>query len=458
VTVSTFGGLNIASSSLAAQRRAIETAGHNVANANTAGYSRQRVDLAARASGSVGIHTGTSLQPGGVAVVSQTRISDAFVVSRLHAEGSRQGSTDVLRETLAVIEAAFDEPGETGLAAQLEGFYDAWDAVVTRPEDLAVRTSLLQKAGAVADSMNALHQRISAVADGALQRAEAAVVDVNSLTTGIAQLNRVIAEQTAIGQVSGESLDQRDQLIGQLARYVGVQTRTGDDGMVTVSVGGSNLVSGGRSTAVSLDTSVPGAAVLRLDGAGTALRPAEGEIPALLRVADVEVPAQLARLDAVALSLVQTVNDQHALGQTLHDPPVAAGAFFTATGAADLALAFSDPQLVGAAALGAGRYDGGNARAMANLAGLPGGPDALYRATVAELGVQANAANGAAGLQDEVVGRLVDQRDAISGVSIDEEMTNLVAYQQAYQASARYLTAVDEMLDTLINGTGLVGR
>lgn len=461
---STFGGLGIASTSLAAQRRAIETAGHNIANVNTPGYNRQRVDMAALVSGGAGLHTGALAQPNGVDIVAQTRIVDTFVTERMNRETAAMGSANVLRDAWGTIESAYNEPGENGLAAQLEGLWDAWDTVVTRPEDLSVRTALLQKAQAVTDGFNSLHARISQVGTDALDRAAIAVNDVNRITEGIASLNTTIAAQQAAGTPANDLMDQRDNLVRELSGHVQVRTRTEDNGMLTVFVSGSSLVIGNRSTDLELDTSGAGA-VLRMVGSGTEVTPAEGTIPKLLEVANTMVPGQLAALDGVARSLATAVNDQHALG---HDLQGAIGQkFFSFTDdpdntAAGLKVAddlLGDPSLVAAAApSGTATLDGSNAAKIAEIGSKPGGPAETYRSMVATLGVQANKANARVSLQTEVVQSLQDERDAVSGVSLDEEMTNLIAFQQAYQASARYLTAVDEMLSTLINSTGLVGR
>ncbi len=458
---STFGGLSLASSALAAQRRAIDTIGQNVANINTDGYSRQRVDMASLNGGSTGIHTGTIQFGSGVDVAAQTRIVDTFIIERAGRERAAKGSADTQASAFRRIEAAFNEPGGNGLAAQLEGFWSAWDAVVDRPEDLGGRAALLQKASAVTDSFRQMHRQISVIAQESIQQASAHVDDINVVAKRVAELNGSIAASIDAGVTPNELLDERDRLVGRLSERLNVTTRTDDRGMMNISVGGNSLVNGVRSSSISLDTSTPGSAVLRLSATNTIVQPTAGSIPALLHVANTVVPDHLARLDQLALSLTSTVNTQHALGQDLAALPAGVGAFFSATGAADLSLDAGikgRPDLVGAATLGAGRYDGSNAAAMAQLSGLAGGPDEIYRSMVAQLGIDAGSAYGRAELQDRIVAQVDNERMAVSGVSLDEEMTNLVAFQQAYQAAARFMTAVDEMLERLISGTGQVGR
>lgn len=458
---STFGGLHTGATGLAAQRRALETAGHNIVNANTPGYSRQKVDLGAVTGGSGMIHTGTDVYGGGVAILGLTRVVDAFLIQRANDERGMQGQTTELQRTWARVETVFNEPGENGLAAQLEAFWDAWDAVAVTPEDLAARSALLQRGIAIADTFGEHAATLDAMSVDVLQRADAMTEDVNAIAGQIAALNGAIGAATQAGIPPNDLLDQRDELVRTLSTAIDVRTRTDEFGRTSITVGGAALVSGTRSHQLSLDTTVPGAAVLRISNSTVALRPQAGQLGGLLQSANTVIPDQLVAIDAVALQLASVVNAQHQAGQDLQSPPVAGGAFFSATGARDLRL---DPALVGrpdrvaAATLGAGRFDGSNALAMAELAGTPTGPGARYRAMMAELGVSAQTANRRAELQDELTLQVDLQREATSGVSIDEEMTNLVSFQQAYQASARYITAVDEMLERLINGTGLVGR
>ncbi len=456
---STFSGLGIASSALAAQRRAIDTIGQNVANVNTAGYSRQRVDLTSLSSGSSGIHTGMVAFGGGVDVAAQIRIVDTFLTQRVGREQAAKGYTDVMAGAFTRIESGFDEPGENGLAAQLQGFWSAWESVVARPEDSAGRAALLQSAAGVTDTFRQIYSRIGEVAGESLQQAKGIVSDVNTIAARIADLNRTIGASQEAGVAPNEMMDERDRLVGVLSGYVGVTTRTDERGMMNVSIGGNTLVNGIRAGSILLDTTTPGAAVVRLGATNTIIQPQGGSIEGLLHVANTLVPTQLAGLDAVASSFMATVNSQHTQGQDLNG--VSAGNLFSGTGAGDLTVDVAmqgRPDRVGAAAIGGGRFDASNAVKLGALAGAAGGPDERYRSMVAQLGIDAGSAYGRADLQGRIVDQIENERLSVSGVSIDEEMTNLVSFQQAYHAAARFMTAVDEMLERLINGTGQVGR
>lgn len=457
--VSTFHGLGVAATGLAAHRRAIEVAGHNVANANTPGYSRQRVDLVGISGGSSMIHTGNHVYGGGVDIAGQTRIVDTFLIQRANTERAAQGTADELRQTLSRLESAFNEPGESGLASQMEAYWDAWDSVAATPDDIAARTALLQRGVAIADSVQGLDRTFDQMTADTLQRADALTRDINAIAGQVAELNQAIVTAIDAGTAPNDLMDKRDELVRSLSTSIGVTTRVDERGRMDINVGGAALVSGTRANQVSLDTADPGNAVLRISNSTIALEVKGGKLDGLLRAANTVIPQQKDALATVATRLREVVNDQHTQNQDLNGNPGQDFFKIDATGAMvvnpDL---LDDPALVGAALIGGGRFDGSGAIAMAELSGAADGPDGVYRKMIAGLGVQAQTANRRADLQDQLTRQVDRQRESVSGVSIDEEMGNLVAYQQAYQASARFMTAVDEMLDQLINGTGRVGR
>ena len=147
---STFSGLSIATSGLAAARRAVEVAGHNVANANTEGYTRQRVQLSALNGGGIGIHSGPSYQGMGVEVLTTERVLDQFLVNRANAEQATLGAFTERNQTYSRIEATFGEPSDQGLANQMAQLWSAWDTVAMDPGDEAARSVLLQRAEVLA--------------------------------------------------------------------------------------------------------------------------------------------------------------------------------------------------------------------------------------------------------------------------------------------------------------------
>jgi len=264
-----------------------------------------------------------------------------------------------------------------------------------------------------------------------------------------------------------ELADQRDQLVLQLSELTGATARSNDDGTVDVLLGGSMLVSGTRSTAVQVEgaDNVDGVAATPPAGPGpvhlafTDGRSAivtSGQAGGLMNALNSAYPSAAAGLDGVATTLASSVNDLHTAGKGLTD--TTSRDFFTATNARDLKVAITDPRNVAAAASAAGVFDASMADQIAQLGGKPGSADVTWRSYVAQVGVDSQAAARRVVLQETVAKQADAARDSVSGVSVDEEMTNLLMFQRAYEGAARVMTAVDQTLDTLINRTGLVGR
>ena len=462
--MSTFSGLSVGLSSLYAQRHGLETTGHNIANANTDGYSRQRVRLQAE-SGPVlpAYHSRWNGAGSGVSVADVERLRDVFLESRSLQERGGDAALRGRALVLGRVEAVFAEPGEVGLQSQLAEFWSGWDDVANQPDDLAARSQLLERAGTLATGLNSAAGRVATQWQASYEQLGVTVDDINATAAAVAQLNEGIASATRAGLRPHDLADQRDRLVQQLGTLAGVTVRQGESGTVDLFLGGTALVRG--STAERLR--VQGADGLTTPAGTVSVGWARDGYPAvaggaasgLLQAVNDVLPRYRDSLDALAGSLRAAVDTQHALG--FDATGAAGGDFFTGSSAADIAVAITDPRQVAASDSdggGAGDRGGANAAAMAELSTLAGGPDELYRRTVVELGVETQTANRRVDIQAEILRQLDAAREAESGVNLDEEMTTMLAYQRGYEGAARFVTAVDEMLDTLINRTGVVGR
>jgi len=450
-----FSGLQIGLSSLLAQRRAIEVAGHNVANVGTEGYSRQRVELAsdagpitpalfARYEGSgMGVRAGTI-----------TRLRDQFLELRgyqEHAAGSRLGQ---LRTTFERVESAFGEPSDTGLAAQLADFWAGWDDVANRPDDIAARSQLLERAATLASSFRRLDEQFASMRESTLDQLSATVAEVNALAGRIADLNATIQSAVLSGLNGNDLMDQRDLLVSQLAERVGATVRPNDAGTVDVFVGGTALVRGTAAEALDVVVGTDPAQTVTVAWAKDGLAAnVDGTAAGMLETVNDVLPRYRASLASVAGDLRTETNAVHATGFDLDGNP---GLDVFVLGPLGLevnpALA-GQPRLVAAAAT-PGTLDGSVASQLAGSEQA----DRSYRQLVVGLGVEAQSANRRADIQAAITQQVDAARESEAGVNLDEEMTNLIAYQHAYDAAARFVTAVDQALDTLINGTGRVGR
>jgi flagellar hook-associated protein FlgK len=475
--VSDFAAIQTALSGLTAHRRALEVIGHNVANAATEGYSRRRVDFTAAAGGTVPALFSKPRGIGnGVDIAGITRIRDALLEARVRAEVATKAQLDAEVDVYDRVEMALPEPSDTGLAVQLGDYWAAWHDVANQPQELASRAALLEQAKTLTTALNRSGVQIENARMDVVSQLEATIADANALAGRIADLNGGIRSAVAAGLQPDDLLDQRDVLVEQLAGLVGGTARQGDGGMVDVYVGGSAYVRGDRALSLEVvdgpdattpDVGDPFSRVhLEWSGANGEVPVDSGTVGGLLHGINDILPRYLSQLDGVAAQLVSSVNALHQSGYAL-DGTTTGLDFFDPVGTTSRTISLStdvdgSPELVAAGVpsgvSGSGTFDGSIAEQIALLSSNTIGADAKYRALIGTLGVEAQAVRRRAEMQGSVVTQVTDAATSVRGVSIDEELGNLVASQQAYSASARVLTAVDEMLDTLITRTGHVGR
>lgn len=471
--MSTFGSLNAATTALWAQRRALDVTGQNISNVNTEGYSRQRVDLQAMGGSVVPAFFSTSSGIGnGVSADDVTRIRDAFLEGRGHTEHANSARLTTENDTYTLVEQAFREPGDTGIQNLLSDMWSGWEDVANQPQDQAARGQVLKRLETLVGGIHFSQASLGAQWTQSRESLDVLVSDVNAAATNIADLNKAILRANQSGTPANDLSDQRDLLVMKLADQVGATVRHGDNGVVDVLVGGMTLVAG--STAGSLAT----AGTTSVDGVtadpprivtgtgGYTVRvggTAEGQLNSLNTI----IPSYRDAMDATAVSLATALNTAHGNGYDLNGAsggPLLGSASGPIT-AASLTVLITDPKKIAASSVagpsaGVGSLDHGNADAIAQLRQQTTGPtatDANYRKMITELGVQSAVAGRNLDIQAVISTQVDSARESVAGVNMDEEMTNMLSYQHAYSAAGRLVTAIDEMLDKLINGTGRVG-
>ena len=467
--MSTFGNLNTSVSGLMAAQRAMAATSQNVVNANTPGYSRQRVQLSsAGAATTATFHSGHSADIGGVRVDQVVRIRNAFTEATRAAAGGRQSALSTQTATVTGAQQLVAEPGEVGLQASLDAFYSSWHDLSVNPSDGAAGSVVLQNGQALADKLHAVSSGLGEQWNTAHADLGDVVRQVNQAATDLGKINGQVAQGGVNGQPVNELLDQRDVLVRKLADLVGGIGQIDSQGMATVSVGGIGLVSGQNVQSFSLTgaTDITQAAgnPPSITWNGLTVPVESGQAAGYLAGLRSDLPTLSSQLDGVAVALRDAVNAVHQNGFTLSG--VAGGAFFSGTGAGDLAVVPTASSQLAMAAV-ANTVDGTNAQKIGDLAndttaaavlGGTASASAQWRSMTTQLGVTVQSLTTASKVQDAVVATADDAVTADSGVNIDEEMTNMLQFQRAYQAAARAITTSDELLDTLINRTGTVGR
>lgn len=455
--------LSSALSGLTAQRRRIDVIGHNVANASTKGYSRQNVGLASRGRTSIGIHAGITNHNGGVDVSRITRSRDSFLELRVLGERASASHLNTSTEYMASIEQVFGEPSDSGIAASMDRMWSGFDDVSNYPDQLPPRSIVVGSARAVADQIQDADRSLRSVHNYAGQQLGGIVAEVNNLTIEVAQLNRSISNLSGTANPN-DLLDQRDLAVSRLSELVGVRTDPQSNGMVSLYVGGTTLLAGGLANQVSVqEVADPALSDVGLDRfamqltSGLAFEPTGGTARGVLDGANSSVVDAVRDLNAVAGNLVSTVNSLHSGGQDLAGSP--GGNLFDPTGVTASTIRVDsgvagDPTLLAAAALGAGQLDGSNAAALADLRDSTDGPDSLFAAMIVDNGLTLSSLSRRSTAQRATLDRVNEARVSARAVNIDEEMVDLVQAQRSYEASARLISTINELLDTMINRMG----
>jgi flagellar hook-associated protein 1 len=435
MSIPTLQGLQTALSGLMAEQQAIDIAGHNIANANTEGYTRESVEFGSNTPieiAALSEVTGKGAQLGtGVSVEAITRIRNAYLDSQYRTQNSALSGASTTAEELHQAQAAFNEPSSTGIASQLSEFWTAWNTLATYPTNIAAKSEVVTAGERLADGLHEVAGQLEAIAAQAgeqLTTLTGPSGEVSDYATQIAQLNGQIRLAEEAGQQPNDMLDRRDLLLDKLSSLAQITVTTQANGTDTVTLGGATkpLVEG---TTVNWPQTLTAAA--------------GGKIGALLNLTSPTgaLASFQASLNNVAATLTSSVN------------AIAPAPFFSGTTAATLTVLLKPSEVRAGSSLEVGAND--VAQAIAALRG--GEAEQGYATLVEQVGSAVKSADGEKTNMQTTLTAISDQRQSVSSVSLDEEMTNLMSYQRGYQASARTLTTMDEMLETLIEHTGRVG-
>jgi flagellar hook-associated protein 1 FlgK len=523
---STFAGLELAKRSLFTQQTALQTTGHNIANANTQGYTRQVVNMvASKPLEPVGLMRSTV--PGqigqGVEFDHIDRIREKFLDSQFTSENQSFGDVSIRKDTLDKLEAITNEPSDTGIREVTEAFWNSWQELSKTPENTTARVVVKQNALALTDAVNETSKKLTALSSDLTNNIEVNVKEANSMVSQISSLNNSIFRVEGLGDNANDLRDQRDLLVDKLSNILNITTTESSNGY-TVKMGNVELVNGNTVTTTLTSASVA-ASMTSGDLTG-------GTLHGMFVSRDTDVADYKFQLDNMMKTLaigdmnvtlpqgtvvpegttlnvngvptlytgsietrtlpadlkvtVQGLNGLHELGYSGMSGAVKSGVpFFTIkVGYTDFSAdsITVNPDIVHDAAnvststrtyLDANGTEkvvtGNNDMALMisdlrnnkisfdpNSTGKPtltdGTFDEFYRSIVSSLGVKSEDATRQAINQKILVDQVDSNRQSVSGVSLDEEMANMIKYQHSYNAAAKLMTMFDDMLDKLING------
>lgn len=456
-----YGILNVARGALLTQQRAIDVTGHNIANVNTPGYSRQRVNMQT--------NTPIPFSPGqmgtGVNAVEIQRIYDSFLGVQISNENQNLGRWEAHKDSIEKVEMILDETSGYGLNQAMSEFWNAWQDLANNPSGHTERTSLKTKSETLANTFNKIYSDLQQIQRDTDVSIKGSIQEINLITDQIADLNQQISEIEVTGQNANDLRDSRDLLLNELSSMIDITTSEGDNGKVTVLVGGGRpIVQGNSSWDLSTETNVSGLQdIVWLDGSGNSANITNnisgGKLKGWIEARDASIPGYLSRLDDLAATIISEVNTLHQGGFDLNSNP--GEPFFTGTSASQIAVnpnIVNDVNLIAASGTAAGvPGDNSTAIAIANLQNaltMSGGAatfDDYYNSVVSDVGNDVQTASTNFDHQTSMVNHLNNYRESISGVSLDEEMINLIKFQHAYDAAAKLITTVDELLNTVIN-------
>lgn len=473
---STFFGLETARRALMAQQMGLETTAHNVANANTPGYSRQVVQLEASTPFSPPSWIRPEI-PGqigtGVSVASIQRMRDAFIDTQIRQETSSLGQWETQRDLLNQVELIYNEPSESGLRNALDGFWQSLQDLSLNPESGSARTVVLQRGQVVADLLNHTYSQLKELRESVNHEVSVRVGEINAYGQKIAALNKQIVEATSVGDNPNDLMDQRDLLITELTKLVDVNVVTDKYNSATVTIGGVPLVEWDRARelAVVEDSNNANLFNVAWKSTGNAVEIHSGTLRGLLDTRDNLIKGHMDSMTDISEALFNEFNVQHQAGFGLNGETGLN--FFEYTEVPQLRVAVSEDQIAAAPGVdedGDGTDetwyigDGSNAQDLAKILNdLPiiDGTTTIrdyLTATISKLGVDSQHAIRMTDNQETLVANLGARQESVAGVSLDEEMVNMMKFQHAYNAAARVMTGLDQMYDTIINRMGLVGR
>lgn len=458
-----FQGLELGKRALLTHQLNLQTIGHNIANVDTPGFRRQRVSFqSSLPEQSLKGPVGTGIQAVGV-----RHIRDVFLTEQYRKDNRELGQWTYKEKTLSQIEAAFGEPSDTALSSLITDFFDSWESLARGDE--GAQAAIIEQANLLTNGFHELSNNLINLQDSIDSDLVMTTSKINSLTSEIANLNKQIKRSELDGDSANDLRDIRDYAVDRLSELIDVNTHENAKGDMIVYIGAMAIVD--QDSNHELDTRV-----VNMDGrvrheliwkdTEVTIKNLNGQLKGLIESRDEMIPRYLRQLDDIAATLVQQVNAIHrtgygadgSTGLNFFDPARLSAVDIrlnTEVAGDSSKIAFSQSGEEG---------DTRTAKAIANLktaevmnnntASIHG----FYSQLVGSLGVEVNQAKSFAENYSVLVNQIENEKLAVQGVSLDEEMANMVKFQHAYDAAARVITTMDQALDTVIHGMGVVGR
>jgi flagellar hook-associated protein 1 FlgK len=429
--------------SLEANQGALDVTSNNIANANTPEYSREQAVL----SEATPTQDGSLTYGNGVVLQQVQSIRDQMLELMIASAQTQYNS-------LQQVQGLFSDPTQ-GIGADFTAFFNSLDQLSSDPTSIPQRQAVLTAAQNLAGSFQQTEQSLDSIQSGLNQTVSQTVSQINSLTQQIAQLNGQVGQMQQLGQDPGVLQDQENELVDQLSQLTNVNVIQTGDGETITTGNGAALVVGNQSFGLQVSPDSSGTNQIYSQGQEITSSIDGGQLGGTIQVRDQVIPGLLTQIDNLASQFATSINSAQAAGfdlngnqgQPLFSVTPGAGA------ASSLTVAISDPNLIAASSDGTPGSNGNIANLMAvQTQALPSGTDPIdaYANLVSLTGNLTSQAQAEVNASTSSLTQLNNQRGSISGVSIDEESTNLMNYQRAYEAAARVVTTVDQLTQDVL--------
>jgi flagellar hook-associated protein 1 len=446
----------IASQALEADQGAMDVTSNNIANQNTPGYSREVAVLdeaAPTEDGNISYGNGVTLQ-------QIQSITDQVLQIQIADQTQQQSSAQTQYNALQQVEGPFSSSTQ-GIGADITAFFNSISQLSTDPTSIPDRQAVLSAAQTLAGDFNSTEQSLDSVQAGLNQSVSQNVTQINTLTQQIAQLNVQVGEMQKLGQDPGTLGDQENQLIQQLSQLTNVNEIQTENGLTLTTGNGTPLVVGSQSFALQTTAGPNGMTDVSFQGQDITSSLQGGSLGGNIQVRDTVIPGLLSQLDNLASQFATSMNAAQAAGYDLNGN--AGQPLFSDTSgpgaASNLKVAITDPSLIAASSDGTQGSNGNVANLLAvQTQTLPMGETPLnaYASLVSQTGNLTAQAQAETTASTASLTQLNNQLGSVSGVNLDEETTNLMNYQRAYEAAARIVTTVDELTQSVLDmGSGV---
>ncbi len=437
--------------SLATYQRALDVTSHNIANAANPNYTRQRVNF---------VSEQPELQTGfvwgtGVKIDQLQRVRNTLADSQLRSARPSYYENQSKSAMLGQIESIFNEPSDAGVSNLMNSFFNSWSQLAVSPNSASLRTDVIQTGQRLATKVGNIHSELDQMRSDILTEYKTKVSQLNNNLKNLQSLNSQIVEFKAVGNSASDLEDQRDAIIDNITQLANINIQIDTKGSINLSIGGVYAADSSNYVEFQVATTNGKLSIVAPDGtAPTSLN--SGELNALSSIYSEKIPSYLTSLDNVISNMMNEVNTLHSSAYTLGETPETGINFFESYLGGELKInkdILDNPNMIAISSDGSA----GNGNAAVSISEL-GTKKILsgttlseyYQSFISGLGNDKITADETAASNDSVLQQLETQKASYSGVSIDEEMTNVIRFQRSYDASAKLIKIADEMLQTII--------